>query len=113
MIRGSTPDYILRFNGYDLTDKRIYITIKQRGKELTKTNEDVDISVDTSGQTPLSTVAFSLSQQETLALVEGHADIQCKIIDSTGHVDPTDIKPLTIGRALLERVISYDANSTL
>ena len=46
MIRGSTPDYILTLNGYDLTDKRVYVTIGQRGKRLTLTNEDVEISVD-------------------------------------------------------------------
>ena len=112
MIRGATPDYILTLTGYDLTDKRVYVTIGQRGKRLTLTNEDVEISVDSTGQTTVSTIALTLTQEQTLGFTEGSAGIQVKIIDSEGHVDPTKIAPLDVGKALLERVISYDANST-
>ena len=113
MIRGTTPDYILTLAAYDLTGKRVYVTIKQRGREFTKSNEDVEITVDTSGQTPVSTIALTLTQQETLGLVEGPASVQLKMIDSEGHVDATGIGTLDVGKALLERVISYDsADST-
>ena len=107
MIRGTTPDYILTLSGEDLTNKRVYVTIKQGNVTRTKTNEDVEITVDTSGQTTVSTISLTLSQQETLGLKEGHASIQVKIISSDGHVDGTNIATVQVGKALLERVIVY------
>ena len=112
MIRGTTPDYILTLANYDLTSKRVYVTISQRGKKVTYTNEDVEINVDSTGQTPASTIALTLTQEETLGFVEGSVGLQVKIIDSEGHVDATKITALQIDRALLERVISYDADGS-
>ena len=108
VIRGTTPDYILTLTDYDLTSKRVYVTISQRGPQINKTNEDVEIVVDTSGTTTVSTISFALSQQETLGFAEGSAAVQVKIIDSEGHVDGTKSAAIQIDKALLERVITYD-----
>ena len=110
MIRGTTPDYILTLSNYDLSDKRVYVTISQRGRQITRTNEDLEIAVDASEQTTVSTIAFALTQLETLGFIEGSAAIQVKAIDSDGHVDGTNITAIQIDRALLERVIAYDAD---
>ena len=113
MIRGSTPEFMATLTGYDLTDKRIYLTIEQHGQErFTLTNEDVEITVDTSGETPVSTIALELTQEQTLALEEGLAHMQMRIIERGGHVDPTEIATLYVGRTLNERVISYDATGS-
>ena len=109
MIRGTTPDYILSLPGYDLTGKRVYVTIVQKNVEINKTNEDVEINVDTSGQTTISTIALTLTQQETLSIKEGSASIQVKMIDSDGHVDGTKETTVQVEKALLEKVITYDA----
>ena len=111
-IRGTTPDYILTLAGYDLTDMRVYVTIWQPGHKLTKTNDDLEITVEGSGQTLKSTIELTLSQQETLGLTVGQASIQVKMIDSDGHVDATEIEVIEVKKALLEKVIAYDATGS-
>lgn len=112
MIRGTTPDYTLTLPDYDLTGKRVYVTIGQRGKRLTLTNEDVDITVDTSGVKPVSTIAMTLTQEQTLGFVEGSVGAQVSIIDSEGHVDKSKVTALQVDKTLLERVITYDATGS-
>lgn len=104
MIRGTTPNYILTIEGYDLTDKTVYVTISQSYKKLTKTNKDLSI-VYADGA---STIAFSLSQHDTLSLQEGTAQVQVRFIDSDGIASATEIGTLTVNKVLLERVISYE-----
>ena len=106
MIRGTTPDYILTLAGVDLTGQTVYVTIRQGYTVLTKTNDELGIATDAEG----STIAFCLSQQDTLNLSEGAAEIQVKFIDSTGYVQATNIVTITVNKALLERVISYAGN---
>ena len=108
MIRGTTPDYILKLNDYDLTDKQVYVTVKQFDKAITKTNDSLEIDVDDSGETTISTILMSLSQEETLSFSDGAAAVQVKIIDSDGHVDATKTASIQIDKALLEKVIDYD-----
>ena len=103
MIRGTTPDYILTLAGVDLTGQTVYVTIRQGYTVLTKTNDELSIVTDAEG----STIAFSLSQQDTLGLSEGAAEIQVKFIDSTGDVQATEIASISVDKALLERVIEY------
>lgn len=103
-IRGTTPDYVLKLDGVDLTGKTVYVTIKQSGgQELTLTGERLTVTTDEHG----SAIAFELTQQDTLSLSVGQADVQVKIIDADGHVDASDIANIRINRALLERVIEY------
>ena len=83
-VRGTTPDYILTLTGDRLT-----------------------IATDDSG----STVAFSLSQADTLSFIQGTVEVQLKCINAQGKVDGSGTGQLTIDRALLEKVITY-ANDT-
>ena len=103
-IRGTTPDYVLTLDGVDLTGKTVYVTIKQTGtNELTLTGERLTVATDEHG----SAIAFSLTQQDTLNMSVGQADVQVKFIDANGHVESSDTATIRIGRALLERVIEY------
>ena len=54
-----------------------------------------------------STIAFELTQAETLRFKAGDAEVQLKCINSEGNVDASGIGRLAIDRALLEREISY------
>lgn len=109
MIRGTTPDYILTLDA-DLTDKTVYVTVAQSNKIITKTGDDLAITVDTSGETPVSEIAFWMTQEDTLSLREGAADIQVKYIDANGVVSGTEIASIVVKRTLLERVITYAAD---
>ena len=108
MIRGTTPDYLLNIDGYDLSDKTVYVTIRQNNTRLTKTGDELSIAVDENG----STIALLLSQKDTLQLKEGSAEIQVRFIDSNGTAYATEIATITVSRVLLERVIAYDKNTT-
>ena len=103
MIRGTTPDYVLTVDA-DLTGKTVYVTISQLRTKLTLTGDDLSIAKDESG----STIAIRLTQQQTLGLAVGKAEVQVKYIDEQGVVRATDIQPITVDRALLERVVEYD-----
>lgn len=103
MIRGTTPDYILTVNA-DLTGQTVYVTISQLRTRLTLTGDDLSIASDQSG----STIAIRLTQQQTLGLAVGRAEVQVKFIGSDGVVRATDIQSITVDRALLERVVEYD-----
>ena len=108
VIRGTTPDFVLQLSGYSLTGKTVYVTFEQSGRKMTLTGDRLSIAVDASG----STIAFVLTQEDTLTLKEGAASVQVKAIDATGHVEATDIATLQIDRALLERVIKYADDTT-
>ena len=103
LIRGTTPDYILNVNA-DLSDKTVFVTISQLRTRLTLTGDDLSISVSGGA----STIAIRLTQQQTLGLAVGRAEIQVKFIGSDGTTQATDIKPITVDRALLERVVEYE-----
>lgn len=102
-VRGTTPDYVLTLEGYDLSGKTVFVTLAQGGIKNTLTGDRLTIVANEDG----STVAFSLSQAETLRLRAGDAEVQLKCIDERGHVDASGTGRLTIDRALLEREIAY------
>lgn len=102
MIRGTTPDYILTVDA-DLSDKTVYVTISQGRTRLTLTGDDLSIATDAEG----STIAIRLTQEQTLGLAVGRAEVQVKYIGADGVTQATDIQPLLVGRALLERVVEY------
>ena len=103
MIRGTTPDYILSIDGHDLSNKTVFVTIRQGQIKITKSNQELSISTDSEG----STIAFVLSQKDTLALQEGNAEVQVRFIDSDGVALATEIAPVQVKRVLYERVIAH------
>ncbi len=111
MIRGTTPDYILQIQNIDLTGKTVYATFAQGSFKITKSNDEVVISTTTTEEGVVSEIAITLSQEETLKLREGTAEVQVKWIDADGHVEGTEIANVPVSKALLDKVIQY-ANST-
>ena len=103
MIRGTTPDYVLTLPGIDLTGMSVYVTIAQGNRKVTLTGTELSVASD--GED--STIAFMLTQAQTLSLREGPASVQVKFIDASGNTGATNIGSLTVDRALLERVVEY------
>lgn len=103
MIRGTTPDYVLTLDGVDLTGQTVYVTIGQGKTRLTKTGDELSVSVDETG----SAIAFSLTQQDTLGLSAGSASVQVRFIDESGIAQATEKAAINVEDVLLERVIAY------
>ena len=107
MIRGTTPDYILTLDGVDLSGQTVYVTLSQGRTQITKTGNDLSIATDETG----STIAFSLSQEDTLGLAVGNASIQVRFISENGVAQASMIETIGVDKVLLERVIEYADDS--
>lgn len=103
MIRGTTPTFMLFVEGYDLSGTTVYVAIKNDMRELLLSGERLSVT----GGEEESIVVFGLTQEETLALKEGTAQIQVRFIDSAGVAYATDIRRVTVGKVLQEGVIEY------
>lgn len=103
MIRGTTPTFTLFVVGRDLTGATVFVTIKNDMRKLVLSGERLSVT----GGEEESIVAFGLTQEETLALKEGTAQIQVRFIDSAGVAYATDIRRVTVGKVLQEGVIEY------
>lgn len=104
MRRGTTPLVSLVVYGYDLTDCAVYATIRQGTNIITKTGEALTIEAvgnDTA-------VTFGLTQQDTLGLTKGKANVQIRWIDADGVALATDIADIQIDGILLEGEIAYE-----
>ena len=106
MVRGTTPDYVLTLEGIDLTGKTVLVTIKQQLRQMTLTGDRLSISTEAEG----SAVAFRLTQEETLRLSEGTAEVQVRYIGSDNLAWATEIGKIDVKRVLLNEVI-HDADN--
>ncbi len=104
MLQGTTPVYELCIEGYDLTDKSVYVTISSGCKKVTKTGDDLAIAYD--GEKSL--VYFSLSQEETLSFEVGNAKIQVRFISEGGEAFGTETVTVKVRGSLLKQVITYE-----
>lgn len=116
VTRGTTPDFVLSIDDYDITGKRAFVTISQANRKITKTDDELSIEVvtgedDQGNPTITSEIGLQLSQEDTLYLTVGNADVQVRMIDATGYADATDIGTFKVTRVLLEKVISYADNT--
>lgn len=111
MIRYTTPILPLEVEGIDLTDNQdVYVTLVQKlgqkSVELTKSGSDLTIQYD--AETDISTITFTLTQEETAAFSLNVAvDVQVNFINASGVRDATNIATLPVLRNLLDEVISY------
>ena len=107
MVRGSTPIYTVSIPDFDLTDKTVYITIDNGNAQITLSGDRLTVTADETA----STVAFSLTQRETLMFSAGQAEIQARFIDNVGMAYVTQKKPIPINDVLYRRVIRYERES--
>lgn len=107
MIRYTTPILPLEVEGVDLSENEdVYVTLKQNDVELTKKGSDLTILYD--AESDLSTITFTLTQEETAAFnINRAVDTQVNFINSAGVRDATDIATIPVMRNLLDKVINY------
>ena len=85
----------------------VYVTVKDSyGVIITKTGDELSISADETG----SAIAFRLTQEETLRVKEGKAEVQVRFIDAQGVALATDIGQINIERVLQPGVIEYQGD---
>lgn len=101
MRRGTTPTIYCYVKGADLTGKTIYATIKQGDTEITLVDPYCE-KTETG-----CTVSFRLTQEETLSLPVGRAEIQLRWINNQGRAAATCIKTFNINSILKEGEIEY------
>ena len=105
MRQGTTPTLAFKVNGYDLTDKTVFVSIKGReGVPLTKTGTDLKITY--SGE--CSTVEVTLTQEETLKMRIGDSLCQIRFIDSEGIAYATSKAPINVQDVIYKAVIQYE-----
>lgn len=104
MVRGSTPIYTATVPDFDLIDKTVFVTIDNGDTQITLSGERLTVTADEQA----STIAFSLTQKETLSLMAGQAEIQARFIDEVGMAYVTCKKPIPINDVLYRRVIKHE-----
>ena len=102
MRRFTTPTVELTVEGVDLTDSDVYVTIWQKGRELTV--EDADVTLDGEG----TVIAFALTQEQSATFHAGSAKVQVNWIGTDGHRNATTIEEMSVTQNLLNRVIEHD-----
>ena len=99
MRRGTTPAITLTVD-MDITAYTVYVTLRNGGNELTLTNDALTMSYANSK----TTIAFALTQQQTLAFCIGNCEVQVRAIHD-GTAIATDIQRLNVDRILKDGVI--------
>jgi hypothetical protein len=100
MYQGTTHVLLLTVDETDLTDKRVYVTLRAvTGEKITKTQPDVSVSG--------SDIAIMLSQQETLALPSGPVSVQVRWVDATGTAGVSETAYVEVDGIMTADYISY------
>lgn len=109
MIRATTPTILAKIAGVDLTAaSSVYITIRQYGREITLTGDDLNVSSSEIGGQYVTEIFFHLSQSTALSLFEGKADIQCNWIYTENGEQlrgATKVATFNVDKQILERVV--------
>ena len=99
MRRGTTPAITLTVD-YDITEWTVYVTLRNGGNVLTLTNDALSMSY----ANQKTTIAFSLTQEQTLAFSVGTCEVQVRAIHD-GTAIATNIEKLDVKRILKDGVI--------
>lgn len=100
MRRGTTPTITVNVDGIDFEDvSHWYISIKQGSYVLTKTEDDIELKEDE------HVAEVPLSQEETLNLRSGMAEIQIRLSLKDGSKVASDIKELLVDSILYDEEI--------
>ena len=106
MRRGTTPTFAVTIDA-DLSDLICYLTFKNNSAMLTKSGDELQKSVDTSGETPITTLTVVLTQEDTLRFTSGKpCEVQVRAVDSSGYPAlATTIGKMDVDRILLGGVL--------
>lgn len=106
MRRGTTPSYLLRIVGDDISEFKIVVTIEQEGKLFNLTGDRLDVSFD--DETGDTLILFTLTQEETLNFKTGSASVQVRAINTDGYAVASNDGVISIRKILYEELIRYE-----
>ena len=101
MKRGTTPTIPLVVDT-DLNGWTVYVTLSNGSHQITVDNTRLEIAYD--AETESTDIEVALTQEETLSLPVGYADVQVRAIKD-GIAIATDVQSIDVGRILKEGVI--------
>lgn len=104
MIRGTTPIMELKIPGYDLRGCDIIVSIRNKAKNMNKTEADMDVAYEDGA----TTLTLLLTQEETLAFAWGNAEIQVNWLDGNQKRRATEIAKVFIAQNLYSKVMEHD-----
>ena len=103
MRRGYAGPITATVTGIDLSGWTVYLTIKTRFREITKTGDDLDVSYANG----VTTIIFNLTQDETLSFTEGTASVQVRYVSADGLADASVMAQIIIQPVLKQGVLPY------
>lgn len=99
MVQSTTPTFVLTLpQDIDLSEaENVYFTLQQSGTVITKTGDQLTVSGNTA--------SVSLSQTDTVALLQGTANVQLNWTYSGGLRAASEIVKINITKNLITGVI--------
>lgn len=104
MIKGTTPTFLITLRGSTLEGATPFVTLRQGKRELTKSGEEL---VKERGEDSC-VLAVSLTQEETLALAHGKAEMQVRWVYADGTAGATGIQSVAVKPVLKEEVLAHE-----
>lgn len=105
MYQGTTPAITMAVKGMDVSAMTAFVSFKRGADVLTKSGSDVTMVYD-SGEDK-TVIVCKLTQEETLAMRQGDAIVQCRFIDSNNEAYATTKSKLNIKDVIFKEAISY------
>ena len=104
MYKGTNPTVILLFEGIDLTNQTVQVSLRlSNGETMIRATPEIGVSV-TDGN---SLVFIPFTQAETLQLPAGVCQVQLRCIDSVGNARVSEPAALDILGILTDNIIEY------
>ena len=108
MYQGTTPALVLRVKDKDLTEATIFASIRTGTNVVTKTGDDLLVVKDDDD----TLVTMTLTQNETLKLNAGDAQIQIRYIDGDGLAWATKKAKVKVKDVLYRNIIEAAEDET-
>lgn len=106
MYRGTTPTLPISIIGADLTEAKLYLTIRgPKGEELTF-HAPGDFTVEKDGEDTVG--ELKLTQEQTMMLSAGSCRAQIRWVTADGAAGATEETILSVRDVILKGVIRYD-----
>ena len=103
MYQGTTPSLTLAIDGYDLTDATVCLTLENGNKQLTFTEDQLEIEY----ADDVSTITLKFTQEDTFRLPLGVMTCQVRWVDAEDEAYTTETATFEVNSVLLRKVIVY------
>ena len=109
VTRATTPGILLTIADFDASAMNVYVTISQgANRQVTLTGDRLEVQVEQAEGGYTTAIEFRLTQQETLKLGTGAAEVQVRFINEDGLALATEIGKVSVNPILYEKVIKYE-----